>query len=153
VTFNRDPAVQAFPHAPQFIVVVVAVSQPSVADVLQLPNPAAHIPMPQVLAVHVAVITLGRLHCVPHMPQLAGVARLVSHPLVTLLSQLAKPALHAMPHALAAHVAVAFAGVGHIIPHVPQLAVSVASVRHTPAQHVCPALHTRPHAPQFCSSP
>lgn len=144
---------QAVPHAPQFIVVVVAVSQPSVDDVLQLPNPAAHIPMPQVLAVHVAVVTLGRLHCVPHMPQLAGVARSISHPSAVLPLQLANPARHAMPHALAAHVAVAFAGVGHIIPHVPQLDVSVASVRHTPAQHVCPALHTRPHAPQFCSSP
>jgi hypothetical protein len=35
-------------------------------------------------------------------------------------------------------------------PQLPQLVVVLTAV-HTPAQHICPAAHARPHAPQFDS--
>jgi hypothetical protein len=112
---------------PQWVVVVRrSVSQPLFAIMSQLPKFVAHVPTPQTLAVQVSVATLGRLHALLHEPQVAGSARLVSHPSAVLPLQLAKPVVHAIPHAPVVQVAVAFEGVGQTRPHIPQLDVSVA---------------------------
>jgi hypothetical protein len=60
---------------------------------------------------------------VPHFPQLLGsLETVVSQPFDATLSQSAKPALHVNPHVPPVHVAAAaFAGVGHALPHEPQL--------------------------------
>jgi hypothetical protein len=71
----------------------------------------------------------GRLH----PPQCALlVCVLVSHPLVTLPSQLPKFVVHApSPHVPPAHAAVAFVGVGHAMRQTPQCATLVrVSVSH-----------------------
>lgn len=97
-------------------------------------------------------------HARPHAPQwLALVWRLISHPLVSRVSQFAVPATHAIAHRPAVHVEVALGRVGHII-----VVVVTPSALHTrtevddaqsigapavhpatqlPAEHPCPLAH------------
>ena len=87
------------------------VSQPLAVELSQLLNPETHAPAPAE-TVHapdaqVCVATLGSAHTRPHAPQCATVVLvLVSQPLVTLPSQLPRPALQAMEHAPPLHVGV-----------------------------------------------
>jgi hypothetical protein len=116
----------ATPHAPQFVVVVVAVSQPLFALPSQLPQPAlqpgAQSPLPH------ATVPWLLLHCVPHAPQLLVlVKRFVSQPLFGLPSQLPKPALHAGEQLPATQDVEPFELV-HAVPQVPQLVVVVRLV-------------------------
>ena len=104
------------------------------------------------------------MHARSHAPQVPGALSEASQPLAGLPSQSAKPALHTMPHAPAAHVAVALARAGHALPQRPQWAAWVATlthaaphatrpvaqlVAHAPALHTMPAPHARPQAPQW----
>ncbi len=100
-------------------------------------------------------------------PQRSGVSSAASHPLAGLPSQSPKPAEQVKPHAPAAHVAVALAGMGHALPqrpqferssercrHEPEQSVSPAAqtLLHTPPEHTCPDGHARPQAEQFRTS-
>jgi hypothetical protein len=144
------PPGHAVPQRPQLATsVCVLVSQPAAA--VQSPKPATHA-KPHALAAHVAVAFAGAGQLVPHAPQWAAVVRVsVSQPLAAMPSQLPKPVTHAKPHALAAHVGVAFAGVAQIVPHAPQL---VADARvstsqpfaATPSQSAKPMAQTKVHA-------
>jgi hypothetical protein len=88
----------------------------------QLWKPPLH-ETPQVAAVHVA-LPFGTVGHAAQVPQWAGsAARFASHPLAGFLSQSAKPMLQVKPHVPALQVAVAFAGVGHALLHVPQVTV------------------------------
>jgi hypothetical protein len=59
-------------HAPQCAaVLVVLVSQPSAALLLQLPKPVLQVPTPQVPNAQVCVATLPRAHARPQAPQFA----------------------------------------------------------------------------------
>jgi hypothetical protein len=70
-------------------------------------------------------VPLVLLHTVPHAPQLAVfVLVLISQPLAAELSQLAKPALHAIWQVPALHVAVPLV-VEHLVLHALQLLMSV----------------------------
>jgi hypothetical protein len=103
---------------PQFVTVVVAVSQPFLAFPSQLPKPALHVGT-QAPAVH-TVVPLGFVHASPHPPQCGTeVWVLVSQPLFGLLSQLPKPELHVGVHVPLGHVVVPFVFV-HCVPQVPQ---------------------------------
>ena len=70
---------------------------------------------------------------VPHAPQFIAVLSGASQPLEAIESQFAKPVLQRSPHALATHSATALAPPAHALPHVPQLAVSVAVSTQRPA--------------------
>ncbi len=110
---------QTLPHAPQLLVVVVAVSQPFTALPSQSAKPGAHVIL-HVEATQVPVPPLW-LHALPHAPQLLGsFVRLISQPLAGFASQSAKPALQAATaHFEAAHVSVA-SFVLHASPQPPQ---------------------------------
>jgi hypothetical protein len=76
--------------------------------------------IPHVPAAQVAVPFVP-LHVVEQDPQRNGlVLRLVSHPLVTSLSQFPNPALHTMPHTPPVHDGVPPAEL-HTFPQTPQL--------------------------------
>ncbi len=90
-----------------------------------------------------------------------------SQPLLGLLSQSRKPALHTKEHPPEAHTGEAFAGAVQTVPQAPQLRGSVwvlvqlpahsvspeAQVaRHTPAEQTCPAPQALLHAPQLARS-
>ena len=69
---------------------------------------------------------------------------MASQPLAAFASQLPKPALHVKPHALAAQVATAFAGMGHTTHAAPHAVASVA-VAHFAPQRCVAAGHVPPH--------
>jgi hypothetical protein len=73
------PAVHTVPHARQFDVVVMSVSQPSATPPLQSPNPAAHDPMAHVPVPHAPVACAGA-QATPHPPQSVVVVVGVSQP-------------------------------------------------------------------------
>jgi hypothetical protein len=75
-------------QAPQSWLVFVLVSQPLFTLPSQSPKPTLHAVVVQVPVAHDAV-ALGRLHAVPHAPQLAAVRSDVSQPLTAEASQLA----------------------------------------------------------------
>jgi hypothetical protein len=85
--------------------------------------------MPQLAALQVAVPLAVVPHAV-HVPQwLGSLERFASQPFAGLLSQSAKPTLQVKPHDPIVQFAVAFGGVGHVVPQAPHVAVvlSVAS--------------------------
>jgi hypothetical protein len=86
--------VQATPHRPQLLVVVVAVSHPGA--VVQSPKPALQETRAHVPALQLAV-AFARLQAVPHPPQLVLVLVGVSQPSASVapLVQFANPAAHA----------------------------------------------------------
>ncbi len=144
------------PQRPQlFRSVVVLTSQPFAALPSQFAKPVLQV-NPQVPIAHVGVALGGVGHKVPQRPQcIALVPVLTSQPFAALPSQFAKPVLQVSPQTPIAHVPVAFGGVGHAVPHIPQFAVSVCvstqviiaprvhrirgagqSIRHAPATHI-----------------
>jgi len=75
-------------------------------------------------------------HAVPHAPQVLGLARLASHPVVTSPSQSSQPASQlAMRHMAPLHSAVACAG-SQAVPHAPQWARLDAVSTQLPPQSV-----------------
>ena len=59
----------------------------------QLAKPALHEAIEQLPVAH-AALALGRVHAVSHAPQSVSVRIEVSHPLLLIVSQSAKPAAH-----------------------------------------------------------
>lgn len=120
------------PQAPQVMLLVPRfASQPLVATPSQLSKPAvqpatAHTPEEQ------AAVAFGSEQTVPQAPQFETlVCVLVSHPLVGLLSQFAKPAAHAPSvHVPPLQDSPALAR-SHGLPHVPQ-SVRVVTLRSHP---------------------
>jgi hypothetical protein len=86
---------QELAQLPQLALSVLrSISQPFIVLPSQLPWPALHMPIAQVLLMQ-AGVALAMLHCVPHEPQLfTDVAMLVSQPFAALPSQLAKVPEH-----------------------------------------------------------
>jgi hypothetical protein len=85
-----------------------------------------HTPPTQVV---VALATLG--HATPQAPQLFTLVLVfVSQPLASLLSQLAKGALHVNPQLPPMQVVVAFVRAGQTLPQLPQFCRSVAVLTH-----------------------
>src|SRR4051812_20959389 len=84
---------QGTPHAPQLArSFVMFTSQPSIAFLLQSPNPILHIPMPHAPPAQPAVAFAGAMHTLPHLPQLfTSVAIAVSQPSMGFIVQCAKP--------------------------------------------------------------
>jgi hypothetical protein len=114
----------------------------------------------QVPALHAALV-LGAptpAHARPHAPQFVALpSRLTSHPLVALLSQSAKPALHEIAQAPIAQRGVPLAEL-QVRPHAPQaVAVALRSVSQPlpalPSQSPKPALHARPQDPLAHAGP
>jgi hypothetical protein len=105
-----------------FTLLVVLVSQPSVYVALQSAKPVLHVLIAQADAAH-TVVAFGALQALLQAPQFAALLVVfTSQPLVTVPSQLAKPALQAMPQVPpAVQVADEFANVGQAWPQVPQL--------------------------------
>ncbi len=127
------PPEHARPHVPHDVLVAVRlVSQPLAGLLSQLPKPALHAPIAQVPEAQVAD-ALANTHGRPHAPQwLASLAKFTSQPLAGLLSQLPKPALHAIEtHAPPAHVGIPLVRL-QTRPHMPQLRASVAVVDSQP---------------------
>ena len=88
---------------------------------------------------------------VPHAPQFAGSMRVSAHAAVTPLPQSESGDAHESAHEPIEQRLPA----GHALPHIPQLAASVASDTQRPAHTVCPTGHERVHAPaaQTCPGP
>jgi hypothetical protein len=133
-------------QAPQwFWLVLRSTSQPLASLLSQLPHPALQDCTMQTPYRQVEV-AFGRLHGVPHAPQLLRVYRSVSQPLAGLLSQLPQPAEHVGEQTPATHEVVpcAFA---QVVPHAPQFDVVFSCVSHPfvslPSQFPHPALHER----------
>lgn len=88
---HRCPSPQPRPQAPQFVSVVVGVSQPLDGSASQLPKPPRHPTSAQTPAAHV-VEAFARSHVARHAPQSVGLVRVsTSQPLAALPSQLATP--------------------------------------------------------------
>lgn len=163
---------------PQWLVVVIDVSQPFLGSPSQSARPAAHVKIEQLPPTHDSVAPLV-LHGLAQPPQLlTSVFRLISHPFDALWSQSSKPVLHdvteqAKPVLVLLHASVAWL-VLQALPHAPQFVVVVIAVSHPfaafPSQsanpgehtilHVEPTqvptpplwLHAFPHAPQLLAS-
>lgn len=112
-------------------------------------------------------------HAKPQPPQFALVFRAVSHPSSIVRLQSAKPTSHEIAHVPAAHVGLAFGLGTHVVPHEPQLRVSVAVFVqvvpqqvwlteqpprhplgrvHSPAVQTSPPVQRFPHRPQLLGS-
>ena len=85
-----------------------------------LPQPSQG-PTPHAPVAQTALVACGGVaQAFPHAPQCAGaVLRLVSQPLLALLSQLPQPGSQAAKHRPVSHVGVAWL-VLHAFPHAPQ---------------------------------
>ena len=141
----------ALPQEPQFDVFVpVFTSQPFTALISQSANPALHA-MAQLPALHEGV-PFEPLHALPHDPQFdALVLVFTSQPLAALMSQSAKPALHAMAHTLFEQEGVPFELL-QIVPQEPQFTALVLVFTSQPfaalmSQLAKPALHAMAHVP------
>ena len=139
------------PQAPQFdALVCVFGSQPVTALISQSANPALHA-MAQLPALHEGV-PFEPLHALPHDPQFdALVLVFTSQPLAALMSQSAKPALHAMAHTLFEQEGVPFELL-QIVPQEPQFTALVLVFTSQPfaalmSQLAKPALHAMAHVP------
>jgi hypothetical protein len=85
-------------------------------------------------------------HVVPQLPHEVGAERSASQPSDAVPLQSAHPASQWNPHAVPSHVAVAWAGCGHGVHALPQLATS-ALESHAAPQVWKPGLQTKPHTP------
>jgi zinc transporter ZupT len=170
VAFARE---HMTPHAPQWLSVLSACSQPLASFMSQLPYPALHVAIWQVPVEQVAV-AFAREHMTPHAPQWLSVLSGCSHPLASFMSQLPYPALHvAIWQVPVEQVAVAFAR-EHMTPHPPQWLSVLSGCSHplasfmsqlpypalhiaiwqVPVEQVAVAFareHMTPHAPQWLS--
>lgn len=155
-------------HAPQLATLVcVFTSQPFAAFMSQSAKPALQV-IPHMPERHAGWALAAPAQVLPHVPQLAVLcAVFTSQPSAALLLQSAYVPVHAKPQVPIAQVALAFAGLGQALPHIPQLSGSVSLETQAPLQLVrpgpqvmvqAPALHTRPaphawlHVPQFAGS-
>jgi len=120
------PAPQKFPQVPQLLgLVVILISQPSPAKVLQFLKPALHAAKKHDPPLQVAE-PFAKEHTFPQAPQLAAlVLKITSQPSAALALQFSKPALQEIVHVPPVHKAEAFVRGGQTFPHVPQLLVLV----------------------------
>src|SRR5262249_46012033 len=121
------------------------------AWLLQLPQPMVHDATSHIPPMQLAT-AFGRLHFIPHMPQLlASVARVDSQPSPALPLQSPNPWLHVeTAHIEVMHDHIACWPV-QALPHIPQLARSlVRSLQKPPQQDCLP--QSVPHPPQLVSS-
>jgi hypothetical protein len=163
----------ARPQAPQLPAEVCkSVSQPSVSNVLQSPNPVLQVPSPHVPMAQTPVALAGA-HACPQAPQLSlDVRKSVSQPLAGLPSQSPKFGEQTKPHPPAEQTRVALVRLGQAVWQVPQWSTETRrsvsqplvelpsqspkpalhlSTVHAPAVHAAAALgneHAPPHAPQ-----
>ena len=156
------PVPQAFPHAPQFLLSVLVLTH----DVPHAVGVAAEQVEPQTPPLHVAdpLPAVGPGHTLPQAPQLNGSLLVLLH--VVPLQRLGVGFVHVSPHTPKMQVVapVPDAGAEHLLPHAPQLLVSVNSLTHTPLHNVSPKGHTHnpsrhappvhvlPHPPQLLVS-
>jgi hypothetical protein len=106
--------------------------------------------IPQVVPLHVAVPLAGTAHAVHEPPQVATSLFDTHAPLHTccpaghVRTQVdpigAKPALQVMPQVVPLHVATPFAGTGHGVHELPQVATALFDT-HVPLHTCCPAGH------------
>lgn len=125
--------VQALPQLPQlFGLFEVFTSQPSLLCPLQSAKGAVQELMPQTALTQFAEAPPGVGQILPQTPQLFTlVLRLTSQPLATLPSQLANPALQAMPQLPPAHDGVPLLLL-HTLPQPPQLPALVFTLTSQP---------------------
>lgn len=142
------------------MLVVSAVSQPSVAVALQSPRPASHV-NPHEPSTQVRVELGLAAHTVPHPPQLSGsVPVATSQPLVAFPSQSVKPGAHVHAQSRPEHVETAPGGGAHSqpLPGVPSQSAYPALhiVLQEPPVHTPTAFgrprHMLPQVPQFDGS-
>jgi hypothetical protein len=120
--------VQASPHAPQFVVVFVGVSQPFFGFASQSPKFAAQVGT-QEPAVH-AVVPFAFEHAFPQAPQFGTEDCVsVSQPFPALPSQLPKPALQVGTHVPLGQVVVPCA-FEHPVAQAPQFVVVFRDASH-----------------------
>jgi hypothetical protein len=127
---------------PQFAGCVMSVSQPFLGSPSQSAKPTLHdlMTQPELLQEELAC---ARLQTVPQTPQLFGsLVVSTSHPVETILSQSAKPVLHA-PIAQADWLqpAVPWAGGAHVISQAPQFFGSLVKLAQVPLQFDWPLGH------------
>ncbi len=141
------PPGHTVPHAPQLASsVCVLLSQPFAAFASQFAKPALHAPSTHPRAQVEAAF--AKLQTIPQPVQLLGSKAVeVSQPSAPIPLQLPKPIAHVSPHEESAQNGVAFGPVGHVVPHAPQFAGSVATLRHEPLQSISPAPHVVAQAP------
>jgi hypothetical protein len=132
------PEGHALLQEPQLpVLLVVLVSQPLAGLLSQLPQPGTQVPTshvpappasPAAFGTHVAV-AFGRLHALPHEPQLfVSLPMLVSQPVCGLPLQLAYPGLQdPMPQTPFTQLGVSWYS-KHTLLHMPQLSGSLGSV-------------------------
>ena len=138
-------ALHAVGQVPQwFLSVTVLISQPSASLLaLQSAKPDAHAPL-HTPAAQVRVGTFVVEQTPAQVPQCKGsVVVLISQPLATLLSQLAKPAAQLMPQVLAAQLAVPFVVLQTFV-QVPQLFLSVVTLISQPFDSLSLLQSTKP---------
>jgi hypothetical protein len=121
--------VQVVPQAPQLLLVVSEVSQPSLASPLQLPQPLLQLEIVQ-LPVEQLVEAFAAEQPTPQPPQLVLVFSGVSQPSLASPLQLAQPALQlAMTQLPLEQLVVALAS-AQLTPQPPQFEVVVSEVSH-----------------------
>src|SRR5262245_32464657 len=95
---------------------------------LQSWKPAWHESTAHAPALHTALAWASCPQSIPHAPQfLMSMAVFASHPSLGLALQSAKPALQVTPQFPPVQVAVWLAPALHILPHAPQLRMSVST--------------------------
>lgn len=106
-------------------------------------SPGGHGPPPlQLGAVHTPPTHASPAgQALPHAPQFATLARFASQPLNALPSQSANPGAQTNPHRPEVHAALAFAGLAHTMPQLPQFRTSLTTFAQALAQHACPTAH------------
>jgi len=111
------------------------ISQPSPIEALQFANPVLQAVIEQLPPAQAAVAFAGA-QAWPHVPQFCMlVPRLTSQPFETSVSQLPKPAVHAIEHTLLAHEAVPLVEL-HILLQAPQLAPSFVRRASQPLEYL-----------------
>lgn len=145
---------QAFPQLPQFATSDAnAASQPSAARLLQLAKPALQVETAHVVPFMQVGVPLATVHALPQPPQFVVVVSAASQPFDPMTSQSPKPALQPNPHVELAQNPIAFAGCAHAVPHIPQLAGSLANVTQLFPHFAEPPRQLRTQLPPWHTSP
>ena len=114
---------QTFPHAPQFVGLVWRLtSQPSAASASQSPKPVLHRTIEQALDVQPSVATLARSTRGPQVPQFEGSFTRLAQYVAGAVPQVVSGDAQVVPHTPPEHTWPA----GHVVPQVPQLALSLS---------------------------
>ena len=95
------------------------------------------------LAVQPGVVVCGRVHTVPHIPQLAGSMAVFAQYDPEAPVQVARGDAQVAPQVPVEHTCPA----GQAWPHTPQLRLSVCTFTQAPAHVVCPMAHETTHIP------